>query len=100
MVMEMVMHGSVLRSDRRTCPRSAHGLMPGPVGTGPVAADPRGPESAYAASAIAGSRRGSAIRPADRPLDPPKTVSPVLSVPDRGDARLADAGRVTIAEPL
>ena len=98
MVMEMVMHGSVLRSDRRTCPRSAH--APGPVGTGPVAADPRGPESAYAASAIAGSRRGSAIRPADRPLDPPKTVSPVLSVPDRGDARLADAGRVTIAEPL
>ena len=78
-------------------------LMPGPVGTGPVAADPRGPESAYAASAIAGSRGAvpAAIRPADRPLDPPKTVSPVLSVPDRrGDARLADAGRVTIAEPL
>ena len=92
------MHGSVLRSDRRTRARAR--LMPGPVGTGPVAADPRGPESAYAASAIAGSRRGSAIRPADRPLDPPKTVSPVLSVPDRGDARLADAGRVTIAEPL
>lgn len=41
------------------CPR-----MPGPVGR-PVAADPRGPESAYAASAIAGSRRGSAIRPAE-----------------------------------
>ena len=79
MVMEMVMHGSVLRSDRRTRARAR--LMPGPVGTGPVAADPRGPESAYAASAIAGSRRGSAIRPADRPLDPPKTVSPVLSVP-------------------
>ena len=98
MVMEMVMHGSVLRSDRRTRARAR--LMPGPVGTGPVAADPRGPESAYAASAIAGSRRGSAIRPADRPLDPPKTVSPVLSVPDRGDAQLADAGRVTIAEPL
>ena len=99
MVMEMVMHGSVLRSDRAHTSARAR-LMPGPVGTGPVAADPRGPESAYAASAIAGSRRGSAIRPADRPLDPPKTVSPVLSVPDRGDARLADAGRVTIAEPL
>ena len=54
MVMEMVMHGSVLRSDRRTRARAR--LMPGPVGTGPVAADPRGPESAYAASAIAGSR--------------------------------------------
>ena len=99
MVMEMVMHGSV-RSDRIAAHVPALRLMPGPVGTGPVAADPRGPESAYAASAIAGSRRGSAIRPADRPLDPPKTVSPVLSVPDRGDARLADAGRVTIAEPL
>ena len=59
-----------------------------------------GPNPRMPHSAIAGSRRGSAIRPADRPLDPPKTVSPVLSVPDRGDARLADAGRVTIAEPL
>ena len=99
MVMEMVMHGSVLRSDRRTCPRSAHAGSSGDR-TG-------GGRSAWARIRVCRighrrfARRGSAIRPADRPLDPPKTVSPVLSVPDRrGDARLADAGRVTIAEPL
>lgn len=76
-------------------------LMPGPVGTGPVAADPRGPESAYAASAIAGSR--GAVPPSAPRTDRwthRRPCLPVLSVPDRGDARLADAGRVTIAEPL
>lgn len=65
------------------CPR-----MPGPVGR-PVAADPRGPESAYAASAIAGSRRGSAIRPAETDRCTEDRVSGPLSGPDRGDA-LAD----------
>ena len=100
MVMEMVMHGSVLRSDRRTS-MPALGSCAGSSGdrTG-------GGRSAWARIRVCRighrrfARRGSAIRPADRPLDPPKTVSPVLSVPDRGDARLADAGRVTIAEPL
>ena len=98
MVMEMVMHGSVLRSDRRTRARAR--LMPGPVGTGPVAADPRGPESAYAASAIAGSR--GAVPPSAPRTDRWTHRRPCLRsfVPDRGDARLADAGRVTIAEPL
>ena len=65
-----------------------------PIRVGP---NPRMP---HRPSPVRGAVPGSAIRPADRPLDPPKTVSPVLSVPDRGDARLADAGRVTIAEPL
>ena len=54
MVMEMVI-GMAPSSDRIAAHARAR-LMPGPVGTGPVAADPRGPESAYAASAIAGSR--------------------------------------------